>query len=521
MPAIQPQSTKQVPLPAPAGGVNAASAATQMPETDALTLVNMIGGRLGVTSRLGYEQHLAGLDGEVRTVIPFAGGATSDDRLFAATASGIYDVSTGASVQKVAFGITSDDAGWGTFTTIATVGGHFILYADEANGLFRYTQSTDTWAPVTDITGVAPGDVVFVTTWKNRVWLVKRGTGDAYFLDVGTIAGLARRHGFGNKFRAGGYLVGLWGWTRDGGAGVDDFLVAISSAGDVLVYQGSDPAVVGAFELTGDWTVGAVPAGRRIASDFGGDLLVLSTLGVVPMSRIITGTLGPDQYTTQKIQPLFNAYAADRIALRGWSLRLHPEDNALLVNMPLLGGRYEQFAMSLATGGWSLLSGVPSLSSEVWRGKLYFGTPDGRVCVARGGTDNGNPVEWWGQSSFQTAGILQRKRVTAIQPLLVSEGVKPGIEVAARFDFDTSLIATSPPAPDTSNLPKWGTARWNQARWPGGLVRLSTSTGGSGGFGWRGASGAGFYASVAFRGRSIVRTTLMGFNIRIDTGGIQ
>lgn len=516
MPTTQPQLTRQVPLPAPVGGVNAVAAATEMPESDALTLVNMIGGRLGITSRLGYENHVSGLGAEVRTVIPFAGGTLAADRLFAATSAGIYDVSTGAPVSKVTFSNNGDDAGWGTFTGFSTLGGHFILYADEANGLYRYTQSTDTWAPVTDITGITGSEVAFVTAWKNRLWLVKRGTGDAYFLDVGVIAGTARRQGFGSKFRAGGYLVGLWSWTRDGGAGVDDFLVAISSAGDVLVYQGSDPAVAGAFEQTGSWFVGGVPAGRRIAGDFGGDLLVLSTLGAVPMSRIITGTLGPDQYTTQKIQPLFNTYATDRGSLRGWSLRIHPEENALLINMPLVGQRYEQFAMSLGTGGWSLLSGVPSLSSEVWRGKLYFGTPDGRVCVAKGGLDDGAPVEWWGQTSFQTGGQLVRKRIHSIQPLLVAQGTKPGIEVQARYDFDTAPVSATPPAPDTGALARWGTAVWNQARWPGGTVRWS-STGGP----WRGASGTGHYASVAFRGRSNDRTTLMGFNIRFDTGGIR
>jgi hypothetical protein len=513
-----PQFTQQVPLPAPVGGINAVAAATAMEDTDALTLVNMIGGRLGVTSRLGYENHAQGLGGEVRTVIPFAGGTPPADRLFAATSAGIFDVSTGAPVSKVTFQNGGDDAGWGTFTTFVTVGGHFILYADEANGLFRYTQSTDTWAAVADITfsdGTLPTDIAFVTAWKNRLWLVKRNKGEAYFLPAGLIAGATQRQSFGNKFRAGGYLVGLWSWTRDGGAGVDDFLVAISSAGDVLVYQGSDPAVAGAFEQTGSWFVGGVPAGRRIAGDFGGDLLVLSTLGAVPMSRIITGTLGPDQYTTQKIQPLFNTYAADRGALRGWSLRIHPEDNALIVNMPLLGSKYEQFAMSLATGGWSLLSGVPSLSSEVWRGKLYFGTPDGRVCVAKGGDDNGSPVEWWGQTSFQTGNVPQRKRICQIQPLIVSEGTLPGIVVQARYDFATDLIASTPPTPDSGSLARWGTAVWNQSKWPGGTVRLTATKAG-----WRGATGTGYYAGVAFRGRSSGRATLMGFNLRLDTGGI-
>jgi hypothetical protein len=294
---------------------------------------------------------------------------------------------------------------------------------------------------------------------------------------------------------------------------VDDFLVAVSSAGDILVYEGSDPAQAGAFDMIGDWNVGAVPAGRRIASDFGGDLLVLGSLGIVPISKIVTGTIGLDQYTTAKIQPLFNGYAADRGNLRGWSLRLHPVDNCLIVNMPLLGSRYEQLAMSLATGGWSLLNGVPSICSDVWRGKYYFGTPDGRVCVATGGDDNGNPVEWRGQTAFQAGDSLIRRRIHSIQPLLLTKGAKPGIEVQARWDFSTSPIAATPPSPDYGSLATWGTARWNQSQWPGGVEGSQFAP-------WRGASGSGFYGSIAFRGRSTDRTTLMGFNVRSDAGGI-
>jgi hypothetical protein len=517
-PRSQPQLMQPAPVPAPVGGVNAVDAATAMPATDAVSLVNMVGGRLGLTSRLGYVEHADGLDSSVRTVIPFSGGDAGRDRLFIATASGIYDVtaSGAAPVLMMSFGVQGDESGWGVFTAYVTLAGHFTVYADEANGLYLYTAATDSWSKYAEgtdpgqISGVNPANVAFVTTWKNRIWLVEKGTGNAYFLTAGLIAGAASRQSFGNKFRSGGFLVGLWNWTINGGDGIDDFLVAISSAGDVLVYKGTDPATPTSFGMQGSWFVGAVPRGRRIATDFGGDLLVLSLLGVIPMSRLVSGTIGPDVYTTRKIQSLFNEYASSRRDLQGWSIRLHPEDNALVINAPLLGRTYEQLAMSLQTQAWSVFRGVPLLSSEVWRGRLYFGTEDGRVCVSSGHYDAGEAIELSGLTSFQGLGAATKKRIQMIQPLLATDGSVPAYEVAARYDFNTAAISVDPGEPDSSGLPHWDEAVWDVATWPG--LEATTGT-------YRGANGIGVYAAIAFKIKSTARTTLMGFNVMMDNGG--
>jgi hypothetical protein len=295
---------------------------------------------------------------------------------------------------------------------------------------------------------------------------------------------------------------------------VDDLLVAVSSAGDVLVYEGTDPASPSTFDLKGDWSIGALPAGRRIATDFGGDLLVLSLLGVVSLTKLVAGSTGaatPDQYATYKIHALFHQYAQTLRSMRGWSIRLHPDDNVLLVNTPPTGGKYEQLASSLTTQSWSVFQGLPLLSSELWRGKLYIGTPDGRVCLVTGGEDDGSPVEWSGQTAFQPGAQPTRMKLEMIQPLIIASGPQPGIEVSARYDFDTSAVKVTPPSPDESVLSLWDTAHWDAAYWPGADLPYSP---------WRGAFGNGRYMSLAFRGRSSDRAILVGFNVRFTSGGI-
>lgn len=499
-----------------------------MPAGDALDLVNMVGGRAGLTSRLGYEEWVTGLDSEVRTVIPFKGSMESGtkDRLFACTRTGIWDctISSDAPTRVYTFPTQSDDSGWGVATAYVTIAGYFLCYFDEANGYLLYTESTNTWTLVAagasagQIGGVNPRNLAFGMVWKNRLMMVEKDTGNLWYLPVGEITGTVEAIRLGNRFKAGGALRGLWSWTIDGGAGVDDHLVAISGGGDVLVYAGDDPAVAGAFNLIGSWYLGAIPHGRRIATDYGGDLLVLSRLGIIPMSRLRSGTVGPDGYATRKIQALFNSYAGDRGSLNGWSLRISPEDNALLVNMPLVGNTYEQLALSLATQGWSLFKGVPSVCSEVWQGSLYFGTPDGRVCAVTGDLDgvklNGaatySEIEWSGLTSFSDFGHTSYKQIQEIEPLLWTQGPTPGYVVEARYDFNTAALSTAPTPPSSAGVATWGSAKWGSAVWPGSDRAVGSV---------RGATGMGRHAAIAFRGRSNARTTLMGFRVRLTDGG--
>ncbi len=332
MPAIQ-----SVHVPAPVGGLNAVDAASAMPPTDAVQAFNLVAAEYGMRSRLGWREWcttLTGLaDNLVRSVLPFAGSTTAKNRLFATTSTGIWDVSASSvSPSRVlTFGTQTGDAGYGNCTTVVTSAGHFLLYADEVNGLHAYTESSDTWAAVTmggggtQISAVDPASICFVTVFKSRVWMVEKSTARAWYLAAGAIYGAATSFNMAGRFRAGGALRGLWSWTYDGGAGLDDSLVAVSDGGDVAVYQGTDPSSASTFGLRGAWYVGALPAGRNIATNFGGDLLLLSRTGVVPMSKLtVGGDTDRSQYTTAKVSNLFNAAMLSKAPLRGGACACTP-----------------------------------------------------------------------------------------------------------------------------------------------------------------------------------------------------
>lgn len=433
-----------------------------------------------------------------------------------------YMPSNNEPTLALTFASSLGDAGYGVAHAHSTTAGNFIWYTDEENGLHLYTESTDTWTAVSalSITGVDPADLVFVTIFKGFSIFLERGKTDAWILPVNSISGAVSRMGLGYKLQAGGDLVGAWPWTYDGGAGLDDALVVASRGGDIMVFQGTDPTDSTAFGMTGVWGVGKLPAGRNVATTFGGDLLLLTRSGVQPMSRLVLGrTEGAAQYETGKIQNLFNSLMLSRGDLRGWSLVLHPEESALIVTVPVAeGAATVQLAMTLTTRSWSQLRDLEIFSCAPHEGKLYFGTTDGKVCINDGNVDGvllSDPdafeaIEYSGISAFQNLGSGTQKQVHLIRPRFVSQATAPTFSVGARYDFDLSELDAVTYSPSTEGS-VWDTGEWDEATWSGTYLAHSEV---------RGSSGMGANVAIVWRGVSVDRAVLVGFELSFSTGGM-
>lgn len=518
----------------------------------------------------------------VLTVLPFNGPVANgtNDRLFVTTSKGIWDcsASTTTPTKVFSFPVTTGSAGVGVCSAMVTSAGHFLAYCDEANGYLLYVDSTGTWQQVQDIdnavawtgshaytagayvkngsnvylctqsgtsassggptgtgtaisdgsctwnfnfsiTGADPSTFVHVLAWKNRLWFTQTATAVAWFLGTNAIGGTASEFVLGGQFRAGGPLVGLWNWTVDGGAGVDDFLVALSGAGDVVIYQGTDPTSATLFGLKGVWSVGALPKGRRIATEFGGDILIASMVGLVPLTKIVQGnvTFDRSQYLTAKVQNLFNYYTGLYGMNSGWQLVLDPKDNALLVLVPITAGSPStQLAMSLATRGWFPYAGLAMNCAAPWNGTLYFGTTDGRLVKHDGYVDGvtlANPntfnaIQWNVVHAFQNLGTPLQKRIGLLRPMMLSQGGAVPLAAQARWDFDLSVPASlSGSTPTTGG---WDSGLWDAAIWSGDFSTTKRVFG---------ATGTGTYAAPAVEGLASSRTIYTGTDVTVETGG--
>lgn len=368
-----------------------------------------------------------------------------------------------------------------------------------------------------------PAHFVFVTVWKSRVWFVEKDTSAAWYLAIGAVSGAATRFDFGMKMQHGGPLAGLFPWSYDGGAGVDSILVAISTAGDVLAYQGTDPSSVTTFGLRGSWYVGGVPAGRRLATNHGGELLILSNLGIIPLSKLVAGISIEDAnlYKTKDIANLFSYFMSSRRSLDGWALYIHPEDNVLVVTVPTAAGAAtEQLVMSFATGGWSRYRDLPALSMCEWAGRLYYGTIDGKVCINTGSVDGVTladpdafePIDWSLLTAYTDLGNANQKQVRMARPSVLSG--TPGAVVEAHALYDLDLTEPGVPSGSSSSgtgVAVWDVGLWDVAFWGGDYSPTHPL---------QGAIGLGREVAIAVRGRSIARTAYVKTDVFFAEGGM-
>lgn len=543
---VQP-TAQTVHIPAPRGGLNTVATGTAVPDGDCLQLWNMLSGEYGLRARRGYRFWGSGATDadlnptSLRTVMPYTGIAANgaNDAVYVVTTRGIQQMRTDATVSpSIEFSVSDrikQDVGRGIYCSFVASGGGYLLYCDEAAGYHVYSESSGTWLKMTQggggsqIQGVDPANFCFVMTWKSRVWFVEKGTTNVWYLPAGQVFGTATKLSLTQaaQFRQGGELIGLWSWTLDGGVGIDDYLVAVSRGGDVAIYQGTDPASATTFSIHGTWNAGAFVAGRRVATNFGGDVLLLTKSGIRQLSQLVSGQDGQQTYATSKISNLFNAMALDRANLPGWDMCLNPEENALIVTVPDTDGNglgdynTQQFALSLWDRSWSRFRGLPISCMASWKGQLYFGDADasGILWVSDGYTDNnrlgvggaeGTAVQWALLTGFSDMGVPNQKQVGLIRPTILCEAYPPTFTVAARYNLDLSELAAvtevAGTAGDLFDIGKWDSAIWRDDFTTTRAVR--------------GTTGLGTHVAIALRGTSRSRTVLVGADVSFTRGGV-
>lgn len=526
-------------FPAPAGGMDVRHALGAEDLNICVYTYNLVPYEFGLRVREGFrEWAIDATDGSgvgVHTLIPY--DSTQElgvgDKLFAVTNEGIWDVTAVGQPPVLMLGFTIQivSAGYGTYAHYVDDSGDDILfYADSENGLFSYDPATATWAQASGINGPVIADIKFIVAHKQRIWLVEKSSTKAWYLANGSTSGQATEFFFGSKFRHGGTLEGLFNWTVDGGAGLDDNLVAVSHAGDVLVYQGSDPTSAD-WELRGAYFIGEIPDTPRFGTEHGGELFLLSAYGVSSLNDILQGVdsnlIREDSDSSSiayKIGGLLRERMKQSITQKGWDISLIPSEGGLLISVPRYNNeKYIQFYYNFATQAWGLWRDVPMSCFSEYQDRVYFGTADNRICSMDVDVDeqkltpvnppeNGVDIDFSILTTFSSLGApAVYKRPKLIRPDFVSNQ-PPQHSSMARFDFNTdegTNFQFSLPVTVSQGL--WDLGNWDAAIW--GSARGSTfpSIGGS----W----GTGRYVALATVGKSRTATRLIGWDLIYDVGG--
>jgi hypothetical protein len=495
---VQRTAARVASIPAPVGGWNARDSIANMEPLDAVQLINFFPTISNCVLRGGSTNWATGMTGQVQTIMVYNGGTSS--KMFAAVGTPdlkFYDASTaGVATATTVTGLTN--AIW-EYINITTTGGTY-LYAVNGVDKPRLYDGT-TWtaidaASTPAITGVTTTTLSNVTLFKNRLWFIQKDTLKAWYLPTSAIGGAAQVLDLSAIAKFGGHLVDLDTWTIDAGYGVDDNLVFITSNGEVIVYRGTDPASDATWALTGVWKLGS-PIGNRSMLKWGGDLLILTYDGLMPLAQSLQSSrLDPRVALSNKIQGAITAattaYGGTHASV-GWQVYYNAKRNAVWINVPIAEGQQEQYVMNTITTSWTQFQGWPANCWETYNDNPYYG---GNGVVVRAwddtyvdNTSNITTNVFQAFNYFESRGV--KKYFTRARPSIFTNGL-PAIFVGINVDFDVEDTAV-PLSLSSSSVGLWDTGTWDSSFWGSGLEITNN---------WQGVTGLGYCGSIQLKSAS-------------------
>lgn len=522
----KPRLARSWSWPAPVGGWianrNLAMPDARLPDgtrvQGAEVLENWFPTATGIRMRGGSQRHAIIGDGTLAVTALFAYVNGNNRKLFGATSAAIYDVTTPQYsddqflVDDNGDFLVDDDGNFFVLpgSPIASIGsftgGNWsVVQFQTADGTYlRLVNGQDTplvydgadfgTSPAITGSGLDPTTLSYVWSYKNRLFFIQKDTLDVWYLDVGAIGGAATKLRLGAEFPRGGALIMGFVWSLDTGSGLSEQCVFVSTEGEAVVYQGSNPGEADDWRKVGTYRIGK-PRGPRAWIKAGGDVVIATDIGFVPLSQAIQrdfAALSPSA-VSYPIEDAWNSAVRDRTSLT-WQCEVWPTKQMVIVALPANAGQQEQmFIANARTGAWAKYTGWGATAVQVFGDRFFYGTDDGRIIEAdvTGQSDNLQPY---------TATV-----VPLFDPLKSPASIKTGLQaravlrapapVNAKLSLQSDYRVNLPPAPDDTSTPTgslWGSAVWGTSVW-GAASDLSTQ------HDWKSVPGSGYALSVAMQ----------------------
>lgn len=339
------------------------------------------------------------------------------------------------------------------------------------------------------ITGVDSSLFININVFKERLFYVEKNSMNVWYLNTKAVSGAASKLDFGSVAKMGGYIQAMGTWTIDAGQGVDDYAVFVTNMGEVIVYEGTDPSDVTKWALRGVWQLGSTFT-RRCFAKFGGDLLLITQEGLVPLaSALQSSRLDPRVNLTDKIYGAFAQATTLYSSNFGWEIQYFAKANMLIVNIPTNIG-FEQYVMNNITKSWGRFTGIQATNFEIHNDNIYFGANGFVGKFWDTYADNGNVINATVQQAynyFESRG--QNKRFTLVRPIFLTDNGLPSVFCAINTDFDTqSQLGQVSFNPSALSVGLWDVGTWDNNFW-GGTLAVNKD--------WQGVSGIGYCASIS------------------------
>ena len=446
---------------APVGGLNARDALSAMKPEDALILDNFICRATTVDVRKGQVAHVTGFGATevIESLLPYR--AAPNDRMFAATDSGIYEVTVagvvGAPVK------TCTQGRW-EFIEGSNAGIHYLIAVNGVDPMVTFNGTT--WADAA-VTGVDSRTFTNVTNFKFRNFFCQKDTLTLWYLDVNAIQGTAHPFELAPIFVKGGSLQAIQNWTIDGGSGQDDYCVILTTEGEAAVYKGTDISNAATWALVGVYNIPR-PIGRRCMFKFGGDVVIITESGLVKLSSVLQAAAVDRQVNvSDKIIGLLNSAATQYKGNLGWQLVTLASESLLILNVPTKeNSKAIQYAMNTLTGAWSSLSGLNAMCMLELGGRLFYGGVGQVVQAFVGTNDFGANITAKAKTAFnafRTPQLSKQAKLVRVN-YRTSKNVSLGLAISVNYETNTYIPGSSS-SPTQQSL--FDVAHWDIGRWAG------------------------------------------------------
>ena len=504
---------------APTNGLNLRDPYLTLAPEDALSLNNFIARPQGCETRAGFRRHVTGLGAEVGSLLPYLAQNPGQNKIFAAVDNKFFDVTDAATSPSATVSNNgSTDAYWSSIMfSGATL--NYLCCTNESGGYWTY-DSTNGWVNRTAAVTGFGGGFGPIAAWKNRLFIISNKTAKCYYLGVNAIQGAATELDLGPLMKHGGHLVAAVNWTMNAGIDIDDYLVFFGSQGDVIVFAGTDPDDPATFALKGIWYMARPPVGDRFFHEYGGELFVLSEIGLIPLTKMVNGEVANTyNIMSSRIQPALSPQLTAYIDTPGWEIGLSDNNDLLIVKPPLIGDVYQQWVMNIQTGAWSTFTGMTMNTWVTYNGQLWFGTSDGKVCLGlKGDKDDANANGSGGteimatlQGGFNDFGTPANLKIfSLVKPIFLAE-MNPSVAVQINIDYaQNPIYANLTYGLDGTYL--WDSSYWDNALWFGGEKNFAS---------WAGVQGLGYYGSLKMAVVGKAGTKYVSSALVFQTGGVM
>jgi len=513
-------------VPAPVGGINAYDSLAAMPETDAINMLNWYPQPYGCIVRRGCAKFCTNLGGEVETLMVYNSQVGGASKLLGCANGHIWDCTGGgAAPTSLVAGKTEND--WQSVSTANAAGTFLIAVNGVDDGFFYGPAGSGT---------LVLGDGIVANTWKNldpknaisvtvhqgKLWAVQKNTTKGWYLPTNQYYGIFASYDFGPFFPNGGALDLLTTWTIDSGDGSTDLLVAVSTKGDVVVYEGTDVTDATKWTLKGVYYIGAPIQGHKYATKVAGDLLILTVTGVVSMSTVFLSSqvsVASDTVYSKKIQNLLSDATAEVGALDNWQLTYFPNINQLYINIPTVTSEgASQLVANTINRSWTIFQGFKASSWVDYNDLPFFGDSDGNVLVAWFGFKDYVELDGTGGTTVRT--VAQQAYSYLKNPAVQKQvGMyRPNFLVSSDIIYSSMILydfaVNAPVDPSGGSITSsslWGTALWGASLWFGALHTQKQ---------WTQAVGVGVAASLSMKTSSEADVTWVSTDYSYRVGGV-